>query len=146
MAVKRDGEPWMTPTEFARTLPRGIGLNLIVRSVAAETAFCRDVLGAMILHEDEDFAAIELCGSVFMLHADHTYRDHPLTGTLAGQETRGAGVEIRVMGLDPDRTEARARERDAIVLSGTIDKPHGLRECHVADPEGFVWVPSIAAR
>ena len=41
------------------------------------------------------------------------------------------------MGLDPDRVEARARERDAVVLSGTADKPHGLRECHVADPRGF---------
>ena len=145
MVTKREKQPWMTPTEFARTLPRGIGLNLIVRDIAAEVAFCRDVLGAMILHHDADFAAIELCGSVFMLHADHAYEGHPMTGTIAGQATRGTGVEIRVMGLDPDRVEARAREREAIVLSGAVDKPHGLRECHVADPEGFVWAPGVAA-
>lgn len=146
MTTNRDGKAWMTPTEFARTLPRGIGVNLIVRSVANEAAFCRDVLGAMVLHADEDFAAIEICGSVFMLHADHAYEGHPVKGTIAGQAQRGAGVELRVMGLDPDRVEARARERDATVLSGTLDKPHGLRECHVADPEGFVWAPSIAAQ
>jgi hypothetical protein len=49
------------------------------------------------------------------------------------------------MGLDPDRVEARARARDAAVISGTTDKPHGLRECHIADPEGYVWVPSLPA-
>lgn len=146
MATKREKEPWMNPTEFARTLPRGIGLNLIVRDMAAEVTFCREVLGAMVLHHDEDFAAVELCGSVFMLHADHAYENHPMTGTLSGHAARGAGVEIRVMGLDPDRVEARARERDGVVLSGTSDKPHGLRECHVADPEGFVWAPSVASR
>jgi len=136
----------MAADEFARTLPRGIGVNLIVADIEKETSFCRDVLGAMILHADEDFAAVELCGSVFMLHADHAYADHPLTGIVAGSRTRGAGVEIRVMGLDPDRVEARARERDLVILSGTVDKPHGLRECHVVDPEGYVWAPGIAAR
>ena len=146
MATKREKEPWMSPTEFARTLPRGIGLSLIVREIAAEVEFCRDVLGAMILHHDADFAAIELCGSVFMLHADHAYEHHPMTATMEGQARRGAGVEIRVIGLDPDRVEARARKRNAVVLSGPTDTSHGMRECHVADPEGFVWVPGVAAR
>jgi hypothetical protein len=50
------------------------------------------------------------------------------------------------MGLDPDRMEMRARERDLVVLSGAVDKPHGLRECHIVDPEGYVWVPGVAAR
>lgn len=146
MVVKRTREPWMAADEFARTLPRGVGVNLLVADIEREIGFCRDVLGAMILHGDEDFAAIELCGSVFMLHSDHAYADHPLSGIVTGSATRGAGVEIRVMGLDPDRVEGRARERDMIVLSGAVDKPHGLRECHVVDPEGYVWVPGIAAR
>lgn len=146
MVMKRTKEPWMAADEFARTLPRGIGINLLVADIEKEISFCRDVLGAMILHADEDFAAIELCGSVFMLHADHAYADHPLTGIVAGSETRGAGIEIRVMGLDPDRMEMRARERNLVVLSGAVDKPHGLRECHIVDPEGYVWVPGVAAR
>lgn len=146
MVTKRTKEPWMAADEFARTLPRGIGINLLVADIEKEISFCRDVLGAMILHADEDFAAVELCGSVFMLHADHAYADHPLTGIIAGSETRGAGIEIRIMGLDPDRVEARARDRELVVLSGTVDKPHGLRECHLIDPEGYVWVPGVAAR
>ncbi|MGN6551860.1 MAG: hypothetical protein ACTHJ3_18470 [Pararhizobium sp.] len=146
MVTKRTKEPWMSAEQFARTLPRGIGLNLIVGDVAREVGFCREVLGAMILHADEDFAAVELCGSIFMIHADHAYADHPVSGILAGSETRGAGIEIRVMGLDPDRAEARARARDGTVLSGAIDKPHGLRECHLIDPEGYVWVPGVPVR
>jgi hypothetical protein len=146
MTVKRSKEPWMPADDFGRSLPRGIGVNLLVRDMAAELAFCRDCLGAMILDSDEDFAAIELCGSVFMLHADHSYSHHPMSGIVAGTDTRGAGIEIRVYGLDPDKVEARARERDDHVLAGSLDKPHGLRECFIVDPEGYVWVPSTQIR
>ncbi|MEM5492589.1 hypothetical protein [Hoeflea sp. AS16] len=146
MAMKRSKEPWMAADDFGRSLPRGIGINLLVRDMAAEIAFCRDCLGAMILDSDEDFAAIELCGSVFMLHADHSYSNHPLSGIVAGAETRGAGVEIRVYGLDPDKVETRARARGDHVLAGSLDKPHGLRECFIVDPEGYVWVPGIQIR
>ena len=30
------------------------------------------------------------------------------------------------------------------VLDGSMDKPHGLRECYIVDPDGYVWVPSTA--
>jgi hypothetical protein len=26
-------------------------------------------------------------------------------------------------------------------LAASEDKPHGLRECYLLDPEGYVWVP-----
>ncbi|MBV6650461.1 MAG: hypothetical protein KI789_12115 [Hoeflea sp.] len=146
MTMKRSKEPWMPADDFGRSLPRGIGVNLLVRDMAAELAFCRDCLGAMVLDSDEDFAAIELCGSVFMLHADHSYSHHPMSGIVAGAETRGAGIEIRVYGLDPDKAEARARERGDHVLAGSLDKPHGLRECFIVDPEGYVWVSSTQIR
>lgn len=145
MGAKQTGSFWMSPAEFARTLPRGIGLNLLVSDVGGEIDFCREVLGAMILHADQDFAAIELCGSIFMLHSDRTFDGHPMQGAVAEQAVRGAGVEIRVMGLDPDRVEARAKAHGAEILAGAADKPHGLRECHVAAPSGFVWVPGVAA-
>jgi predicted enzyme related to lactoylglutathione lyase len=146
MAIKRSKEPWMAADDFGRSLPRGVGINLLVGDISAEVAFCRDCLGAMVIDHDEDFAAIELCGSVFMLHADHSYSDHPMAGIVKGAETRGAGVEIRVYGLDPDKAEARARERGNHVLAGSLDKPHGLRECHIIDPEGYIWAPSMAIR
>ncbi|EDQ31704.1 hypothetical protein HPDFL43_17840 [Hoeflea phototrophica DFL-43] len=146
MAMKRSKEPWMSAEDFGRSLPRGVGVNLLVADIGAQVAFCRDCLGAMVLDHDEDFAAIELCGSVFMLHADHSYASHPMSGIVAGAESRGAGVELRVYGLDPDKVEARAESQGHHVLAGSIDKPHGLRECFVVDPEGYIWVPSAAIR
>ena len=102
------------------------------------------MLGANTVHADEDFAAIELLGSVLMLHADHSYLDHEMAGVTAGIEVRGVGIEIRLYGADPDRIEAKAREHGHVVLAGSIDKPHGLRECHIVGPDGYVFVPSRA--
>ncbi|MBZ9921894.1 hypothetical protein LB579_29830, partial [Mesorhizobium sp. BR1-1-7] len=114
----------------------------LVSDMAAMEAFCRDVLGADIIYADEDFAAIELLGSVFMLHADHSYLDNAMTGTIAGAETRGAGIELRLYGANPDAVEAAARDHGHIVLAGAIDKPHGLRESYVVGPDGYIFVPS----
>ena len=60
MAMKRTKEPWMRAADFGRSLPRGIGLNLLVTEVAPAEAFLCVVLGANTIHADEDFAAIEL--------------------------------------------------------------------------------------
>lgn len=144
MAMKRTTTPWMKAEDFGRSLPRGLGVNLLVRDVAPMEEFCRVVLGAITIYADEDFAAVELLGSVFMLHADHSYADHEFAGVFGGVEIRGAGVELRLYGADPDRIEQRARERGALVLAGTLDKPHGLRECHIVAPDGYVFVPSKA--
>jgi catechol 2,3-dioxygenase-like lactoylglutathione lyase family enzyme len=144
MAMKRTGTPWMKADEFGRSLPRGIGVNLLVPDIAPMAAFCRDVLGATVIYADEDFAAVTLLGSTFMLHADHSYSDNAMTGVIQGVEVRGAGVEIRIYGLDPDLVETRAREHGHHVLAGSLDKPHGMRECHIVGPNAYVFVPTVA--
>ena len=144
MAMKRTKEPWMKADDFGRSLPRGIGLNLLVSDIAPMEAFCRDVLGASPVYFDEDFGVVKILGSVMMLHADHSYSDNPMSGVITGVETRGVGIEIRIYGADPDDIEARARNEGHIVLAGSVDKPHGLRECHIVGPEGYVFVPSRA--
>ncbi|WP_353644059.1 hypothetical protein [Mesorhizobium sp. WSM2239] len=144
MAMKRTGTPWMKADDFGRSLPRGIGLNLLVSEIAPMETFCRNVLGARTVYSDEDFGVIEILDSIFMLHADHSYSDNPMSGVIAGAETRGAGIEIRLYGAYPDGIEARARDEGHIILAGSVDKPHGLRECHIVGPEGYVFVPSEA--
>ncbi|MEQ1951670.1 hypothetical protein [Mesorhizobium sp. CN2-181] len=141
---KRTGQAWMPADDFGRSLPRGVGLNLLVPEVAEMEAFCRDVLGATIVYSDVDFAVVHLLGSVFMLHADHTYLDHAMTGVLEGVELRGQGMEIRLYGADPDAIEARARDAGHTVLAGSLDKPHGIRECYIVGPHGYIFVPSAA--
>lgn len=145
MAKKRTGDPWMPAPDYGRGL-KGFGINLIVLDVAAAVAFATDVLGAEIVYADPDFAVLRAAGAEWMLHADHTYDRHPLKGSLVDGTHRGVGVELRLHGLDPDAAEARARVRGDTVLAGALDKPHGLREAYIVDPDGYVWVPDVPTR
>lgn len=52
-----------------------------------------------------------------------------------------AGAELRLHGCDPDRAEAAARRLGFAVLAPAADKPHGLREVVLRDPDGYIWVP-----
>lgn len=131
--------------DYGRML-RGLGFNLLVTDVARSVRFATAVLGATRFYADADFAALRLNGGEFMLHADHTYHDNPLSGLVRGVEGRGAGVELRIYGCDPDACEARARDLGYTVLAGSMDKPHGLRECVILDDDGYAWVPGMAIR
>lgn len=138
---KRTGEPTIAADEVGRSLS-GVGFNLLVGDMERALRFQRDVLDVVITYADADFALVERDGARWMLHADHTYADHPMAGLVQGIEGRGAGVELRLYGVDPDSAEARARAGGFTVLEGSADKPHGLRECHLIDDDGYVWVPS----
>jgi catechol 2,3-dioxygenase-like lactoylglutathione lyase family enzyme len=134
--------PPVSAADYGRAL-RGIGFNLLVRDVPRAVRFATEVLGATSFYDDEDFAALRWSGADFMFHADHAYQANPLSGIVAGLEARGAGVELRLYGCDPDAAEARARELGYTILSGAIDKPHGLRECIILDDDGYAWVPAV---
>jgi hypothetical protein len=138
-----DKTPPVSAEDYGRRL-RGIGFNLLVSDVPRAVQFATEVLGATSFYDDEDFAALRWNGADFMFHADHAYRDNPLSGIVAGLEARGAGVELRLYGCDPDVAEAKARELGFTVLSGAIDKPHGLRECIILDEDGYAWIPAVA--
>lgn len=142
MATKRTETPWMAADDYGRGL-KGLGINLLVRDVAASVEFAQTVLGARAVYADIDFAVLGHGDTEWMLHADHTYEDHPLHGFVAGLEGRGAGVELRLHHCDPDRAEAAARAADYTVLAGAADKPHGLREAFILDPDGYCWVPDM---
>ena len=143
MAVKRTGTPWMSADAFGWTL-RGFGVNLLVHDIDASVGFATRVLGAAVVYSDADFAVLRRGDAEWLLHADHTYEDNPLHGFVAGGAGRGAGVELRLYDCDPDSAEAAARADGHIVLAGASDKPHGLREVYLLDPDGYCWVPSRA--
>src|SRR5713226_8903372 len=109
MTMKREGKGWIPADEYGRSLP-AFTVNLLVKDVAKSLAFYRDVLEAEVRYADEDFAALRLKGVDFMLHADHAYDHHPLLARVGGVSPRGAGAELRVMGIDPDKAEARAKK------------------------------------
>ncbi|MDW3204227.1 MAG: hypothetical protein R8L07_01695 [Alphaproteobacteria bacterium] len=148
MTSKRTKEPWMDAAEFGKSLPKGLGINLLVKHVEASVGFAKHVFGAESVYDDEDFAFMRepVSGATWILHADHSYSDHRLSGLVRSVQGRGVGAEFRLYGVDPDQAEARAREWGYQMLEGTIDKPHGLRECYIFDPDWYLWVPSVPVK
>ncbi|MEX0808502.1 MAG: VOC family protein [Dongiaceae bacterium] len=147
MVSKRgDEKPWMAPDDYGRSLS-GLGINLLVRDVPRGVAFAKEVLLARVVYEDADFAVLRYeagrTAAEWMLHADHTYGSHPLLAMTGDNAIRGAGAEFRLYDLDPDEAVKRAKARGDTVLQSATDKPHGLRECYIADPDGYVWVPGV---
>ncbi len=135
----------MPAEEYGRSL-QGLGINLLVRDVARSVDFAREVLGATIAYADKDFAVLRYVGGAtraeWMLHGDSTYHSNPLLGLIGDASVRGIGAEIRLYHCDPDAAAARARKHGHHVLAEATDKPHGLREAYILDPDGYCWVPS----
>jgi hypothetical protein len=135
-------DPPISAADYGRSL-RGLGFNLIVKDITRSIKFAEQVLGATVFFRTPAFAAMKLNACDFMYHADETYRNNPLQGSLDGSQARGVGVELRVYGCDPDLAETKARAGDWIILAGAMDKPHGLREAMIIDDDGYIWIPSI---
>lgn len=131
----------MSGADYGRTL-RGLGFNLIVSDVTSAIHFATEVLGATVFFRTDVFAAMKLHGADFMFHVPSSYRGNELHATLTSDAPRGVGVELRCYHVDPDMAEAKARALGYTVLAGSLDKPHGLRECMLLDNDGYVWIPS----
>lgn len=137
------GDAWMPADSYGRSLPK-FTVNLLVRDVARSLPFYRDVMGATVRYADGDFAALAIAGTDFMLHADHAYDHHPLNARLSGPGARGTGAELRVMGVDPDAVELRAKQAGARIVQRAMDFPHGWRDVMLEDPDGYVWAMGVA--
>ncbi len=96
-----------------------LSLNLIVADIDRSVAFYRDVLGATVHYCDVDFAAVRVGGAEIMLHADHTHEDHPWHPALASGAVRGIGLQIRLLGLNPDEVEQKAKATKREVVLGS---------------------------
>ena len=143
MTKRRTGEPWKTAAEYGRTLT-GLSLNLLVRDVQKSVAFYTDVLGFSLEYGDIDFAALQRDGVHIQLHADHAYDGMPWDARLREPGKRGLGAEIRILGIDPDAAEERARARGDVVLVTTQDTAHGWRDCIIEDPDGYTFAVGVA--
>ena len=132
----------MSVADYGRTLT-GLSVNLIVRDVARSIPFYTDVLLLRLLYSDEDFAAFERDGAKLQLHADHTYARMPWADRLSEGTRRGLGAEIRILGIDPDAAEKRAREAGFTVAVPVRDWPHGWRDCVLEDPDGYTFAVGV---
>ncbi len=127
--------------ELGRAL-REFGINLLVRAIPRTEAFLVEVLDFQPLRNENGFALLRRGATLVQLHEDATYHAHPLPSLLPESGVRGGGVELRLFACDPDAAEAKARARGDMVLRESLDRPHGLRECFLLDPDGYCWVPS----
>lgn len=132
----------MPAHRYGRQLPT-FTVNLLVLDVPRAAAFYTKLFAATIHYADPDFAAINVAGVELMLHADHTYDKHPWYGPLRRGERRGLGAELRVLGIDPDLIERRARENGVPVVQPATAKGHGWREVMVEDPDGYLWAVGV---
>ena len=143
MTKTRMGAAWMPADEYGRALPK-FTVNLLVRDVQNALPFYRDVLLATVRYADNDFAALNLQGVDFMLHADHAYDHHPSFARLQAPGPRGTGAELRVMGIDPDAAQRRAQAAGANIVQPATDFPHGWRDVMLEDSDGYVWAAGVA--
>ena len=132
----------LTAPEMGHLL-EGFGINLLVKQVERSVEFLHKVLEFEIRRQSNDYAVLAHRNRLYQLHADSTYAAHPLLAHLPEAGLRGAGVELRLYEVDPDAAEKRARAGGYEVLQASADKPHGLRECFLLDPDGYCWVPSV---
>ncbi len=140
---KSNKKPFMAAPDYGHSLA-GFTVNALSSNLPRALEYQRDVLQAEVLHEDEDLLILRGYGVSWMVHADHTYDQHPLLGNTQAQPRRGAGIELRLHGLDPDGVAERALAHGFTLLDGPRDQPdHGLREAHVIDDDGYVWVPDM---
>jgi predicted enzyme related to lactoylglutathione lyase len=128
---------------FGRSLT-GIGLNLLSSDVGRLATFLRDTFNLSVHRLSPDFAIVTHAGAVFQLHADATFRAHPLHGLLPETPPRGTGVQVYLFGVDPDAAAARAEAAGGLVIEEPADKPHGLREATILSPEGYAFSPAVA--
>jgi catechol 2,3-dioxygenase-like lactoylglutathione lyase family enzyme len=135
------GKPAPSGAVYGRSLT-GLGFNLIVSDLERALHFATQVLAATIRFRTDAFAAMRLGGHDFMFHINSSYRGNELHATLISDAPRGVGIELRCYETDPDHAEACARRLGFTVLAGSINKPHGLRECMILDDDGYVWIPS----
>jgi uncharacterized glyoxalase superfamily protein PhnB len=138
----RQGNPWMPGFRYGALLPP-LSLNLIVSDVERSVKFYQAVFDAEVHYYDIDFGAARIGPAEVMLHADHTHNEHPWYAQMQDGVSRGVGMQIRLLGLDPDAIEASAKSANATIIAPATDKGHGWREVLVRDPDGYEWAVGV---
>ncbi len=111
MAMKlRTGDAWMPAGKYGQSL-KGLTVNPRVRDIDNALVFQPEVLDATVVYSDPDITVLKGFGAEWMLHADHTYDGHAMQRVVTGVDQRGAGLELRLHGCDPDLARIKRRAR-----------------------------------
>ena len=110
----RKKDPWKSASEYSKDLS-GLTINLLVENIKLSVNFLHQIIKAKIIYQDPDFAAIEGFGSRWYIHSYHTYDTHPYINIIKKSKPKGLGIELRVVGCDPDKAEERAKKENYII-------------------------------
>ncbi len=113
-------------------------MELFVEDIDRAIAFYRDVLGFALLRRDEGYASIRRgdvtlgLGPIAKLpDVGGHFTRHKL------RANRGMGVEIVLEVADLEAEHARVRATGYPLLDALQDRPWGLADFRLADPDGY---------
>ncbi|HKI33297.1 MAG TPA: VOC family protein [Gemmataceae bacterium] len=101
-------------------------VELFVRDLRRSLAFYR-VLGFDLLRGEEEFAVLAWEDHRLFLDQQEDLPEAPATPVM----------NVRVMVPDVDRVWHRVNELGLRVVAPIADRPYGLRDFTIADPDGF---------
>jgi len=144
MTKARAGNAFMPADEYGHSLPK-FSANLLVRNVAMSLPFTSIFSASLSATRTTISPLFPWLGIDFMLHAHHANDHHPLDAPLMAARERGVGAELRLLGVDPDQVEARAKRVGTRIVQRTKDFVRGWREITLLDPDGYIWTvgPSL---
>ena len=119
--------------------PVPVTAELFVPDVEASVRFYTAKLGFAVLRMDRvslgeraqvAFAAIAMGRAVLFVAHEKLYGE-----ALTAQ--RGAGIDVRIMVDDVDAMWRRATDNDVTIVHDIGDRPYGLRDFIIREPDGF---------
>lgn len=113
-------------------------ITLFVEDLEATRRFYTAVFGLPVEYEDTDSLVLRLGGTLVNLLVASQAPAAIEPARLAPPE---AGVRtLLTIGVDDvDLTAAEVVSRGAVLLSGPLDRPWGIRTAAFADPSGHLW-------
>ena len=127
----------MAKTDPQEAVP--VTVELFVPDVEASVRFYTEKLGFAVLRMDRaslggreqvSFAAIAMGRAVLFVAHERLYGE-----ALTAQ--RGAGIDVRIMVDDVDAMFRRSTDNDVTIVHDIGDRPYGLRDFIIRDPDGF---------
>jgi catechol 2,3-dioxygenase-like lactoylglutathione lyase family enzyme len=106
--------------------------EFFVPEMDAALRFYVDGLGFQVLRREPVFAVVAL-GDAHVLIAHDS-----IAGPQLASGPRGNGLNVRIMVDDVDLLRERAGALRAPIVHEIADRPYGLRDFIVADPNGFL--------
>jgi len=120
------------------TTGMGLRLELFVRDMDVAIAFYRDVLGFELLRRDAGYASMRSGGVTFGLGPIDKLPEAEGYFTQSRLATdRGAGVEIVLEVDDLAAYRARVERAGYPVQEDVQDRPWGLTDFRITDPDGY---------